>query len=135
MASVVKIKRSSVQGKAPTTSDLETGEIALNLRDKKLFSSDGSAVFEVGSNVHSISVGTGGLSIGNGAFSLPTSDGTAGQVLKTDGAGNISWGSTAAGAGTFPFYNSSGISDGINVSGGSFPFYNSVGSIDNIPVA
>ena len=135
MASIVKIKRSSVQGKAPTTSDLETGEIALNLRDKKLFSSDGSAVFEVGSNVHSISVGTGGLSIGNGAVTFPTTDGTAGYVLKTDGAGTISWGSTAAGAGTFPFYNSQGTSDGINVAGGSFPFYNSTGGIDNISVA
>ena len=91
MASVVKIKRSSVQGKAPTTSDLETGEIALNLRDKKLFSSDGSAVFEVGSNVHSISVGTGGLTFANGDMTMPTADGTSGQVLTTDGSGNLSF--------------------------------------------
>ncbi len=27
----------------------------------------------------------------NDAFSLPTIDGTANQVLKTDGAGNLSW--------------------------------------------
>ena len=25
------------------------------------------------------------------AFKLPTSDGSAGQVLKTDGSGNLSW--------------------------------------------
>ena len=91
MASVVKIKRSSVQGKAPTTSDLEQGEIALNTRDKKLFSSDGSAVFEIGSNVHSISVGTGGLVIANGAITFPTSDGSADQALVTDGSGNLSF--------------------------------------------
>jgi len=54
MASVVKIKRSSVQGKAPNNSILETGELAFNLRDQKLFSSNGTVVFEVGSNVSSI---------------------------------------------------------------------------------
>jgi hypothetical protein len=54
MASIVKIKRSSIQGKAPTTGNLQTGELALNLRDQKLFSSNGSVVFEVGSNVSSI---------------------------------------------------------------------------------
>ena len=135
MASVVKIKRSSVQGKAPTTSDLETGEIALNLRDKKLFSSDGSAVFEVGSNVHSISVGTGGLSIGNGAITLPTSDGSEGQVLKTDGNGNVTFQNQSTGAGNFPFYDSTGASDAIAVTGGTFPFYDSSGSLDNISVA
>ena len=91
MASVLKIKRSSVQGKAPTTSDITTGEIALNTRDGKLFSSDGSSVFEVGANLHSLSVGTGGISVANGAFSLPTSDGTSGQVISTNGAGTLSF--------------------------------------------
>jgi hypothetical protein len=27
----------------------------------------------------------------NGAFTLPTADGTVGQILKTDGAGNVGW--------------------------------------------
>lgn len=89
MASVIKIKRSSVQGKAPTTSDISSGEIALNTRDGKLFSSDGTVVFEIGANLHSLSVGTGGLSIGNGAITFPTSDGTTGQILKTYGNGTI----------------------------------------------
>jgi hypothetical protein len=91
MASVVKIKRSSVQGKKPTTSDIVSGELALNTRDGKMFSSDGTAVFEVGANLHSLSVGTGGLTIGNGAFTLPTTDGTAGYALTTDGNGNVTW--------------------------------------------
>lgn len=109
MASVVKIKRSSVQGKAPTTSDLEQGEIALNTRDKKLFSSDGSSVFEVGSNVHSISVGTGGLSVGNGAITFPTSDGSADQVLVTDGSGQLSFASQSGGSGDTLGYTNSTI--------------------------
>lgn len=37
MANTVKIKRSSVEGKNPTTSDLELGELALNTYDGNLF--------------------------------------------------------------------------------------------------
>jgi hypothetical protein len=88
MASVVKIKRSSVQGKAPTTGNLETGELALNLRDQKLFSSNGSVVFEIGSNTTSSHIGT--LTVGNSSpYTFPTSDGANGQVLSTDGLGNL----------------------------------------------
>jgi len=41
---------------------------------------------------------TGGLEI-TGAFALPTADGSAGQVLTTDGSGNTSW-TTVSGGGT-----------------------------------
>ena len=41
---------------------------------------------------------TGGLEIA-GAFALPTADGTAGQVLTTDGLGNTSW-TTVSGSGS-----------------------------------
>jgi len=58
MASIVKIKRSSIQGKSPTTSTLETGEIAINIRDGKIFSSDGSRIVELGANSSSASFGT-----------------------------------------------------------------------------
>lgn len=58
MASVVKIKRSSVAGRSPTISNLDTGELAINLADKKLFSSNGSSIFEIGSNLESLSVGS-----------------------------------------------------------------------------
>lgn len=57
MASVVKIKRSSIQGKAPSLSSLQIGELALNVRDGKLFSANSTAVFEVGANVEQISTG------------------------------------------------------------------------------
>ncbi len=40
MASTIKVKRSSVLGKSPTTSDIEAGEIAINTRDSKMFSRD-----------------------------------------------------------------------------------------------
>ena len=90
MASVVKIKRSSVQGKKPTTSEITGGELALNTRDGKLFSSDGTTVFEVGANTQSIS--TGSLTIGNSSpFTLPANDGSALQILQTDGSGTVAW--------------------------------------------
>ena len=39
---VVKIKQSSVAGKIPSASDLEQGELALNVTDVKLYSKNGS---------------------------------------------------------------------------------------------
>ena len=90
MASILKIKRSAVKGKSPTTSDLQQGEIALNTRDKKLFSSDGSVIFEIGSNTAISKIGT--LTLGNtNPFTFPTSDGASAQVLETDGSGTLSW--------------------------------------------
>lgn len=90
MASVVKIKRSSVQGKQPDSSQLQLGELALNTRDGKLFSSTGSEIFEVGANTSVASIGT--LTVGNTSpFTLPISDGANGQVLKTDGSGSVYW--------------------------------------------
>jgi hypothetical protein len=109
MASVVKIKRSSVQGKRPTTSEITGGELALNTRDGKLFSSDGSSVFEVGANVHSLSVGTGGINFANGTFTMPTSDGSSGQFLKTDGSGTLTFASESSSG-----YDNDGFSEAIH---------------------
>ena len=104
MASIVKIKRSSVQGKAPTTSDITTGEIALNTRDGKLFSSDGSSIFEIGANNTIAKIGT--LTVGNTTpFTLPTTDGSADQVLTTDGSGTVTWADSSAGTATARYYN------------------------------
>jgi hypothetical protein len=41
----------------------------------------------------------GGLDI-NGAFVLPITDGSNGQVLQTDGLGNVTWGSVSGGTGS-----------------------------------
>ena len=95
MASVVKIRRSSVQGKAPTVEQLQLGELALNTADGKLFSSTGSAIFEVGANTSVANIGT--LTVGNTSpFTFPTSDGSSGQVLKTDGSGTLYWSADTA---------------------------------------
>lgn len=47
MASTIRIKRSNVAGNKPSTSDIEMGEIALNTKDQKLYSSNGSVIFEM----------------------------------------------------------------------------------------
>ena len=71
MATKLQIKRTSVSGRTPNTSDpantsfIATGELALNLTDKKLFSSNGTAYFEVGSNLQSIT--TESITVGNNA--------------------------------------------------------------------
>ena len=67
MASVIKIKRTSVSGNLPTTSNLSTGELALNIPDKRLYTSNSSAVLEIGSNPSTLSV--------NSAYSFPHTDG------------------------------------------------------------
>ena len=46
MASIIKIKRSSTPGSAP--SSLYAGELAVNLKDKKIYTSNGTSVFEIG---------------------------------------------------------------------------------------
>ena len=83
MASVIKIKRTSVSGNLPTTDNLDTGELALNIPDKRLYTSNGSAILEIGSNPSTLIVNN---------YSFPSTDGTNGQILKTDGNGNLSFG-------------------------------------------
>lgn len=82
MAAKFLVKRSSVSGQAPNTSQLTTGELALNLTDGIMYGSNGSVIFEIGANVSSLSV--------NG-YSFPSTDGANGQVLKTDGNGNLTF--------------------------------------------
>lgn len=69
-------KRSTVSGVVPTTSDIISGELGINLADRRLFTSNGTAVFELGSNLTSLAVGNS----------------TVRQVVNTTGAfvnGNI----------------------------------------------
>lgn len=62
MANLFQVKRTTVSGRTPNTSDpantqyIDTGELALNLTDGKMFSSNGSAQFEVGANLANLKV-------------------------------------------------------------------------------
>lgn len=90
MATTFQLKRSSVASKQPNTSTLSVGELAINLTDKKLYSSDGSNIFEPAANVVNLNV-TGGI-YANGSY------GTDGQILTSNGS-VVYW---AASAGATP---------------------------------
>ena len=53
MASVIKIKRSTTPGSAP--SSLVAGEIAVNIPDRKLFVGDGASIYHIGGQYLAVS--------------------------------------------------------------------------------
>jgi hypothetical protein len=78
----IQLKRTAITGRTPNTTNsgntsfIDAGELAVNLTDRKVFSSNGTASFEVGSNLTSLSVNT---IVASGAT------GTSGQVLTSNG--------------------------------------------------
>jgi len=64
MANTIKIKRSAVSGKTPTTAQLDLGELAVNTYDGKLYTKkdDGTAsVIEIGSSADKLPLAGGTL--------------------------------------------------------------------------
>lgn len=88
MSSKIYIKRTSVSGRTPNTTNLGTGELALNMSDGVMFSSNGSNVFEIGANVSLLSANS--ISV-NSQYLLPTLDGANGQTIITNGNGVLSF--------------------------------------------
>ena len=81
MATEIKFKRSSTQNDVPAVSDLALGEIAINTYHGRMYTekNDGSAaISEIGSNPASLTI--------NDAITFPTSDGSSGQALVTNGS-------------------------------------------------
>jgi hypothetical protein len=72
MPNKFQAKRTSVTGRTPNTTNIanssfiDAGEFAVNLTDRKLFSSNGTASFEVGSNLTSLSI-TSSVTLDNDA--------------------------------------------------------------------
>jgi hypothetical protein len=79
---LIQVKRTSVSGRVPNTSILHTGELALNMADGILYSSNGTAVFEVGANNTNATV-SGNLVINK--LVANGYSGSAGQVLVSNG--------------------------------------------------
>ena len=100
MANIIRLKRTSVKGKVPTLSNLAIAELALNTRDGRLYSANNTHVYEIGSNPHNVTVGSGGFQIANGNITFPSTDGSAGHFLKTDGNGSLSF-APASASGSF----------------------------------
>ena len=103
MASQIKIKRSSVAGKVPTTSDIATGELAINTKDKKIYSSNGTVVFDfIAPYLQVANAASTYLPKTNpvitGTLTANGSVGTAGYYLRTSGSG-IYWSPVSASGG------------------------------------
>jgi hypothetical protein len=96
-----QLKRTSVSGRTPNTTNssnssfIDAGELAVNLADQKLFSSNGVTAFEVGSNLSSLSV-TGTTTLN--AISANGTPGDPGQVLTSNGS-TVYWAEPTGGGG------------------------------------
>ena len=80
MAQTIKLKRSSVSGRVPTTSDLELGEVAINTYDGKMYIKK-----SVGGTETVVSVGGGALAT---SFTLYEYTATSGQTTFSGSDGN-----------------------------------------------
>lgn len=71
---LIQVKRTTVSGRTPNTTNIANsqyitdGELAINLPDGRLFSSNGSALIEVGANLTILNV-VGGATV-NGALTV-----------------------------------------------------------------
>ena len=93
---LIQIKRTSVTGRAANSTTLTNpGELALNMTDGIMYSTNGTSVFEIGANNTNQRV-SGILTVN--AISANGGVGTSGQVLKTNGT--TAYWDTAAGSGT-----------------------------------
>ena len=82
----IQLYRTATASTAPTAGNLSNGEIAINYNtaDMALYAKNsGGSVIRIMNNP--------------AGLKYPTVDGTSGQVIKTDGAGNLSWVSVTSG--------------------------------------
>ena len=98
-----QVRRSSVPGKVPTTSELNIGEIGLNLTDQIMYSTNGTVVFEIGANTTNSRVSN---TLIVKAISANGANGSAGQVLTTNGT--AAYWSTVSGGGALSFTSNVG---------------------------
>lgn len=90
MATQFQIKRTSVTGRTPNTTNsgnstyIAAGELAINLTDGKLFSSNGTSIIFIGSNVATLNV-TSSANLPN-TVTVSGTSGTNGQYLGIVGA-------------------------------------------------
>ena len=115
MPIIIKPKKSETASAVPTTGDLAVGEICVNVADRKIYTrKSNNSIVIVGSHIET---DVGGTSVGGdvtgtvsniqigsntitateladnsvGIIELNVSDGTSGQILKTNGSGTLSF--------------------------------------------
>ena len=111
MASTIKLKRSSTPGAVPGS--LAAGELAINLSDKKIFSSNGSSVFSVSGDNYNLSSSSGtngeatlNLTVDNAALSN--------DAIQFLGGTNMTVTRNANGAITFAHDDTAATADGLS---------------------
>jgi len=112
-STVIKLKRTTTVSAVPTTSDLEDGEIAVNITDKKVFIRNGESIVTVAnfnnSAVDLTSIGSNLLPSTTTTFDIGSSSkrwkdlylagntiNLAGATISSDGTGAISISATGA---------------------------------------
>ena len=112
-STVIKLKRTTTAAAVPTTSDLEDGEIAVNITDKKVFIRNGESIVTVAnfnnSAVDLTSIGSNLLPTTTTTFDIGSSSkrwkdlylsgntiDLAGATISSDGTGTISISATGA---------------------------------------
>ena len=112
-STLIKLKRTTTVSAVPTTSDLEDGEIAVNITDKKVFIRNGESIVTV-ANFNDSAVDLGAITssiipLNNNAIDLGTSSkrwrdlylsgntlNIGGATISSDGTGAISISATGA---------------------------------------
>ena len=112
-STVIKLKRTTTVSAVPTTSDLEDGEIAVNITDKKVFIRNGESIVTVAnfndSAVDLSAITSSIIPLNNNAIDLGTSSkrwrdlylsgntlNIGGATISSDGTGAISISATGA---------------------------------------
>lgn len=107
MANKLQVKRTSISGRTPNTSDpgntqyIDAGELALNMTDGILYTSNGSVLIPVGANQNTITVSTS-ISVGSNVFAnalgvFPTANSVGGLLGNNTSRWNV-YGNVVQGA-------------------------------------
>ena len=91
-ANVVKLKRSAVAGRVPSTTDLALGELALNTYDGRVYLKKSVSAVESIITLEQLPANLRG-------YTFPTTFGDAGQSLVTSGDGTLTWATVSGGGG------------------------------------
>jgi len=128
VATVIKLKRSTTASAVPTTSDLEDGEVAVNITDKIVYMRSGGSVvtvanFNDGSSVDLSSVGEDILPDATNTRNLGSTDkrwaelylsgstiNLGGSTISSDGTGTIN---ISANGATLPLNSNVEVVDGV----------------------
>jgi len=103
----IQLYRTSTSGASPTSGNLTAGELAINYNTADM-------------SVWALNTGGSVIRLMNNPAGLkyPTADGTANQIIKTDGAGNLSFVTPASpGTGTVTSVSGTGTVSGLTLSG------------------